>query len=378
MPFLACIFLGLEEQMRHKILILVTCILFLGSALVPVFAAGNDLPSAFNPAPGVKTIQYPAHKAPYKLALVNGFAGNAWRIQAIQTAKAWAARPENKKFISEFKVVSTGTDIAAQIAAIDNFIAAGYDGIVFIAVNPTAFDAVIKRAQKAGTVLVPFDNVLDTDRVCQVNQDVKAMGGLWAKYIVSHMKVKKGNLLEVRGLEGNATDRDRHLGALEYLKAYPDITVTEVVGNWDTATTQKVVADAIATHGKFDGIWVQYGAGGAINAVIDSKHPIVPIGGDPQNDVRTLMAKYKIPGGTTGQSPTISAAALQAAVYLLQGKTLPQLVLLESPELDNKDLKEGVNYFPNLPPTFTPAFNFKGVGFTFTVDEIVNQTSENQ
>jgi ribose transport system substrate-binding protein len=371
-------FVTREEEMKKRILVLITCMVLLGSAVVPALAAGPDLPSVFVPVPGAKTIQYKAHKAPYKLAFVNGFAGNAWRIQAIQAAKAWAARPENKKLISQFKIVSTGNDIAAQIAAIDNFIAAGFDGIVFIAVNPTAFDAVIKRAQRAGTVLVPFDNVLDTDQVCQVNQDQKGMGSLWAKYIVSHMKEKRGTLLEVRGLQGNATDRDRHLGAVEYLKAYPDIKVTEVVGNWDTGTTQKVVADAIATHGKFDGIWVQFGAAGAINAVLDSKHPIVPIGGDPQNDVRVLLAKNKIPGGTTGQSPTISAVALQATVYLLQGNKLPQLVLLPSPELDNDGLKDGVTYFPNLPPTFTPAFNYEGVGFTFTVDDIVSQTADNQ
>jgi len=29
---------------------------------------------------------------------------------------------------------------------------------------------VIKRAERTGTVLVPFDNILDTDKVFQVNQ----------------------------------------------------------------------------------------------------------------------------------------------------------------------------------------------------------------
>lgn len=343
-----------------------------------VKATAVQLPEAFRAAAGAKTIQYKARPAPYKLAFVNGFAGNAWRIQCIQTAKAWAAKPENKQYIKEMKIISTGNDIAAQIAAIDNFIAAGFDAIVFIALNPTAFDAVIKRAEKAGTILVPFDNVLDTDAVVQVNQDQKVMGRTFAEFVVKHMKQPKGTLLEVRGLQGNATDRDRHLGAQEYLKQYPDLKVVEVVGNWDTGTTQKVVADAIATHGKFDGIWVQFGAGGAINAVLDSGHPIVPIAGDPQNDVTTLLAKHKIPGGTTGQSPSLSAVALQAAVYLLQGAALPQLVLLPSPVLDNNDLKEGVTYFPNLPPTFTNAFNFPTAGITFTVDEIVKQTADNQ
>ena len=88
----------------------------------------------------------------------------------IQSLKAWARRPENAMDIAELKIVSTGTDVAAQISAIDNMIAAGFDAIIFIAVNPTAFSGVIKRAKRAGTVLVPFDNILDTDEVVQLNE----------------------------------------------------------------------------------------------------------------------------------------------------------------------------------------------------------------
>ena len=44
--------------------------------------------------------------------------------------------PDNAKKLSEFKIISVGNNSTAQIAAIDNFIAAGYDGIVINAVNP--------------------------------------------------------------------------------------------------------------------------------------------------------------------------------------------------------------------------------------------------
>ncbi len=77
----------------------------------------------------------------------------------IKTAKAYRREPRDEAAIKELKVVCTGTDVAAQVAAIDNFINSGYDAIVTIAVNPTAFGPVIKRANKAGVVLVPFDNV---------------------------------------------------------------------------------------------------------------------------------------------------------------------------------------------------------------------------
>ena len=84
--------------------------------------------------------------------------------------------PEVKAKLKEFKVVSTGDDVAAQIAAVDNFINSGYDAIVVNAQNPTAFKPVIKRANAAGVILVAFDNTLDTDEAVNVNVDQKGLG----------------------------------------------------------------------------------------------------------------------------------------------------------------------------------------------------------
>ena len=144
--------------------------------------------------------------------------------------------------VKELKVVSTGTDVAAQIAAIDNFINAGYDAILTIAVNPTAFTPVIKRANKAGVVLVPFDNVLDTDEVMQVNEDQLEMGrhdGPLARPRTSRPSAARSS--KCAALPGNSVDRDRHLGFREVMEAPGNkYEIIEVVGNWDDGTAQKV------------------------------------------------------------------------------------------------------------------------------------------
>jgi ribose transport system substrate-binding protein len=328
---------------------------------------------------GGPTIQYPAHKGPFRIAVVNGFAGNMWRLQTLQTVKAYALKPEVKPELKELKVVSVGNDVADQIAAIDNFIAAGYDAILFIAINPTAFDAVIKRAAKAGTILVPFDNVLNTQAVCQVYQDNKGLGKYWAEALVNHIPGKAGKILEVRGVLGYLADKDRHDGAAAVFKTYPGIKVIEVVGQWDTGTTQKVVADAIATYGKFDGFLCQYGTVGVINAMLDSKHPKVPVAGDQENGVLMGLATNNIPGGTAGISPSISAVALKAAIALCKGYKVPTNCVTATPSpIANEDLKAGVNYFPKLSPNFTCTVSFPDADINLTPEEIMNQTAENQ
>ena len=151
-----------------------------------------------------KFFQYPAKKGPYRIALANGYIANTWRIQMIKTAKAYAAQPDVAAKLKEFKVVSTGEDVAAQIAAINNFIDSGYDAIVVNAQNPAAFKPVIKRANDAGVVLVAFDNILDTEDAINVNVDQKGLGVLLGRLA--------GQARAERRQDPRGARRRRHLG----------------------------------------------------------------------------------------------------------------------------------------------------------------------
>src|SRR5690554_6923226 len=138
------------------------------------FAAWDD---------NVDYFQWPAREGPFRIALVNGFVGNTWRIQMVQTAKAAVMEEDISSRISEFRVVSTGDDAPAQLGAIEDFINQGFDAIVTIAVAPEGFDRVIRLADQNDVVIVPFDNVLDTRAVMQVNEDQLEMGRTWAQFI---------------------------------------------------------------------------------------------------------------------------------------------------------------------------------------------------
>src|SRR6478736_4035341 len=209
---------------------------------------------------------------------------------SLAAAKAYAAQPEIAAKLKEFKVVSTGEDVAAQISAINNFIDSGYDAIVVNAQNPKAFAPVIKRAKDAGVVLIAFDNILDTQDAINVNVDQKGLGVLWANWLINKVP-NGGKVLEVRGVAGTSVDTDRHNGIQETLKASgKKWNVVEVVGKWDDATAQKATADAIAVQKRFDGITAQGGDTGVVQAMIDAGHPFVPFGGETENGFRKFCA----------------------------------------------------------------------------------------
>ena len=335
-------------------------------------------PQCFKAMPGTtKTISYPAKKGPYRLALVNGFVGNSWRIQMIQSLKAWAARPDSAKDIKELKIISTGTDVATQIAAIDNLIAAGYDGIIFIAVNPTSFGPVINRAKKAGTVLCSFDNVVDTTEILLVNEPQIEFEQVKAQFVYDNLTTKTGKVLEIRGLPGNSVDRDRSVGMHNVFGKKPGIEIVSVVGNWDDGTVQKVVSDAVATHGKFIGVVSQHGTTGLMNALLDAKHPKIPIGGAGENGSLRIINQNGWTSIARVQSPALSVVAMKGVIALLQGKKLPQHIGLPVPTLYSKDLKDGVNFSTKLPDNFQAGADFKECNVVLPIEELLKQTPAN-
>jgi ribose transport system substrate-binding protein len=343
-----------------------------------VVAGPGYLPECFAPwNKDTKLFQWKARKPPFRIALVNGYVGNAWRIQMVKTAKAFAKDPAIAPLIKEFKVVSTGTDIAAQLGAIEDFINQGFDAIVTLAVSPEGFDRVIRQANKKDVIIVPFDNVLDTDKVMQVNEDQLAMGQEWGDFLDKQLG-GKGKVLEVRGLEGNSVDRDRHLGFRKVMEAPgKKYEIIEVVGSWDDGKAQKAVADALSVHHKFDALMVQGGSTGAIRALLDANHKPIPVATEAENGARKLIAQYAdkgMKGLSLGQSPGLAAIAMKAALEGLQGKILPQKISVPIPAADQSTLKDGENYFAKLSDNFFTPNEFPPCGVNISGVKIMNES----
>ncbi|TPN40272.1 ABC transporter substrate-binding protein [Mesorhizobium sp. B2-3-3] len=363
-----------------------TAFVMLSSAAM---AAGPEIvkgpaaePDCFAPwATDTQFFKFPKKPGPYRIALANGYIANTWRIQMVQTAKAYAAQPDVAKKLKEFKVVSTGEDVPAQISAINNFIDSGFDAIVVNAQNPTAFGPVIKRAKEAGVVLVAFDNILDTKEAINVNVDQKGLGQLWGKWLVSHVP-NGGKVLEVRGVAGTSVDTDRHAGIHEVLDGSgKKWAVTEVVGKWDDGVAQKATADAIATNGPFDGITGQGGDTGIVQAMMDAKHPFVPFGGETENGFRKFCAAHAADGlkcSSAGTGPAQVAVAIKTAIAALEGNVVPQSVKLPLAIVEDPNFKAGQDFFPDQSDNFFVGNSFPTCGINFTAQEIMGQTKENK
>jgi ribose transport system substrate-binding protein len=124
----------------------------IAQAAGPEIVAGPGAdPDCFKPGSAdTKYFQWPAKKGPYRIALANGFIANDWRVQMIRVAKAYAEQPGVKEDIKEFKVISVGEDIAAQILQTISSIT-----LMPSSSTPTtcSFGAVVRKASKQALFL---------------------------------------------------------------------------------------------------------------------------------------------------------------------------------------------------------------------------------
>ena len=94
------------------------CAVALGASVAVSAMAGPDEvkgpgfdPGCFAPRDSsVKYLKYPTKKGPFKIALVNGYVGNAWRIQMVQTAKAYAGT-----YGADFQWATAGSSLSRAL-----------------------------------------------------------------------------------------------------------------------------------------------------------------------------------------------------------------------------------------------------------------------
>src|SRR5450432_2227657 len=157
----------------------------------------------------------------YVVGVSNTLIGNGWREEMICSIKAQA---EASGMVSKVVVANRNGGPSEQIADLRNLISAGVNVII---VNPSDRDAlnpVIKQAADRGIVVVAVDQAVSAPEAYVLSNDQVAYGRVGATWLFEHLH-GKGNVVEMRGIDGVPADADRHQGFMEALKAYPDIKV---------------------------------------------------------------------------------------------------------------------------------------------------------
>src|ERR1700682_1511566 len=271
----------------------------------------------------------------YVVGISNTLTGNGFREEMICSIKAQA---KASGVVSRVITANRTTDPSGQIADMRNLISAGVNVIVANPSDRSALDTVIKEATAKGIVVVTIDQgVTSTDAYQLYNIQVK-YAQLVADWLFKQMG-GKGNVVEMRGINGVSADADRHQGFLATKANYPGINVVkETFTNWSLDPAAQQIKDILGSGLKVDGIWTSGIDSTVVDQYVTAKKPFVPvIGADNDAFIGQLISlkSQGLAGAAVTNPPTVGGAGLALGLSVLQGKTQPHLVNLEPVIWDN-------------------------------------------
>lgn len=294
----------------------------------------------------------------YVVGVSNTLIGNGWREEMICSVKAQA---EASGLVSKVVVANRNAGPAEQISDLRNLISAGVNAIILNPSDREALNPVIKQAAAKGIVVVAVDQAVSAPEAYVLSNDQVAYGKIGAEWLFKHLN-GKGNVVEMRGIDGVPADADRHQGFTEALKNYPDIKVvaTPFTG-WALNKSAQQAKDLLASGKQIDGIWTSGLDAVVVDAIKNSGKPFIPVIGADNNGFVGQLIDLKdkgFEGAAVTNPPSVGGAGLAVALDVLEKKGDHPHVIKITPEVwDNTTPENMANLKKNFDPKLDPYYS---------------------
>ena len=213
-----------------------------------------------------------------------------------------------------------------QIAAIQQMVAAGVNGIMILPLAGQPLAPAIDAAGKAGVPVVVVDNDIPNSKyVVNIFDDKQTPANA-----IEAGRIKTGNVLVVRGLAGNSVEQPIENGTVAVINSCPGLkTVGTIFGSWSAPAAKVAVTSWIAAHpGVKVNLVLQNGAmmAGIIGAFQSAGVPVPPIadGGCQGGDLSWWLAHKSTYStvGTCNSGFQTAYTAIQVLFRILGGRGL--------------------------------------------------------
>ena len=222
-----------------------------------------------------------------------------------------------------------------QARQIDSLVKAKVDLLVVAPSDVKTVAPAIERAYRAGIPVILYDRMIEsTHYTAYIGTDNVAIGREVADYL-AHQLQGRGTVVEITGERGSTPVADRHRGFMQGMKAFPQIQVVTLEGDWNLAGAKKLMrqymdagkpVDAVFGHNDAEA----WGAQQAAKEKNSEKQMLfVGIDGLPgENQGVDLVAK----GVMTASYiyPTKGEAIVPLAMNILQGKPYKRMNYFQS------------------------------------------------
>ena len=266
--------------------------------------------------------------------------GEPWRVQMNADIAAAAARHPELKMV--FK--DAQNDTLQQRAQVEEFVNAKVDLLIISPKEAQPLTEPVAKAMDAGIPVIVLDRRLLGDKyTCFIGADNKKIGKAAGAWIASKLG-GKGKVVELTGLMTSTPGQDRHSGFRDGIAGSDIQVIFQADMKWLEPESRTEMESALSRFDKIDLVFAHndpgaHGAYLAAKAAGREKDMIfVGIDALPQEGVGYVSQGIL---DATFQYPTGGAEAVDDALKILKGETVPKETVLGSRLFDKSNVAAG-------------------------------------
>jgi ribose transport system substrate-binding protein len=286
----------------------------------------------------------PTQARVYTIGMSQCNLGEPWRVQMNEDIRAAAAQhPELKVVFNDAQ-----NDTLKQRAQVEEFVSSKVDLLIISPKEAQPLTEPVARAFEAGIPVIVLDRALLGDKfTCFIGADNKKIGRAAGQWIAKKLG-GKGKVVELKGLMTSIPGQDRHTGFREGIAGTDIEVIFEADMKWLEPDARKEMESALSRFDHIDLVYAHNdpGAHGAyLAAKAAGRDGILFVGIDalPQEGIAYVRQGIL---DATFRYPTGGAEAIDTALKIFKGETVPKKIVLGTRLFDKSNVATGGQALP--------------------------------
>lgn len=220
-----------------------------------------------------------------------------------------------------------------QTADVDNFIVKGVDVLIISPREAAPLTSVVAKAYDRGIPVIVLDRRVIGDKyTCFIGASNLAIGKAAGEYLMDKLD-GEGKIVEIEGILGATATQERHDGFRQVISRYGNIEVIyDQPGDYKRSPAKQIMDNALQAFPRISAVYAHndemaIGAFLAAKAVGRDKDMII-VGIDGQGEAVKMIRQGEIAATFVYQNG--SAEAIETALKVLKGETVPKEITLET------------------------------------------------
>lgn len=235
-----------------------------------------------------------------------------------------------------YKMVTSDAqdDPSTQLSDIEDLLQQGIDVLLVNPVDSDAISSAIALANDANVPVVTVDrNAEGGEVVTHIASDNESGGEMAAEYITEQLE-DKGDVVELEGISGSSSTRERGKGFHNIVDDMDDIdVVANQSADFDRTKGLSVMENILQSKGKIDAVFAHNDemALGAVEALEGQGmlDDVIVVGFDATDDAVAAVEEGRMDATIAQQPDLIGESAVEAAGKIAKGEEVDEFIPVE-------------------------------------------------